>query len=639
MKKLFAFSLIALAALAVSCNKNEVQAPVNDGPKMRTVTCTIATPDTKVSINPANGKTQWEAGDEILFHGKYCGGDYSAVLTLTSDDISSDGKTFTATIPEFTNGAVQSKWEEYGSASNMFAIYPASAAAPGDAGTTNWYQQNKFAETNLPIMSGFNDGYDSNVFTFYNLCGIVSFIVTGDYDSYTLTSTGGEAVGYTGYASRIYKKSSDGTIKTDWVYAGTGTNTVSGTVTPGEETMVCIPGGVSLSEGFSILFFKSGTPKKTLTKTGEIEIARNAYRPMGNIESQLVDYVAPTSHESSIPTSGATALDAAGTANCYIVPVTTDGGGKVYTFKAYKGNSTSDVGTIASASIVWETYNTTDAVAENSVIAGVDFEKKDANLYYTMVFKMPATMHAGNAVIAAKDAGGNILWSWHIWVPANAVEAASYGGIMDSDLMDRNLGALVVAVAGADPVDVTSFGLLYQWGRKDPFPGVAATPSTPATVSKNATTKAEGTITLEEAIANPTLMGYTSNGDWIDVSDNTLWLNTGKTMYDPCPPGYRVPVRNGDKDFWSSDMSTKTGWAESTNGWFTLGDPVAVFPFAGYIDDDGLSYKHAGSRALYWTAHRSGDVTSYGADVRYGDRHKLSSPARARAGSVRCTTE
>jgi hypothetical protein len=319
-----------------------------------------------------------------------------------------------------------------------------------------------------------------------------------------------------------------------------------------------------------------------------------------------------------------------GTANSYIVTAAGD-----YKFKAVKGNSEEAVAA-ASAEIVWETCNTAEAVAENSVIASVSV----ADGY--VKFSTPATLKPGNAVIAAKDADGAIVWSWHIWVPATAIVTASYGNALGADAMDRNLGALVAAAAGDTPVDITSLGLLYQWGRKDPFPGAASLESHPAAaaVSKNATTKAEGTITLAQAIANPTLMGFTSNGDWIDTSDDTLWQNAGKTIYDPCPPGYRVPVRDGSMPFWSSDLSAAAGWAENKdNAWFTLGEPAGVFPFAGYVDDDGLDYKYAGTRALYWTSHRSGSVTAYGTDVRAGDRHKLSSPARARAGSVRCVIE
>ena len=655
MKKLFAFSLIALAALAVSCNKNEVQAPVNDGPKMRTVTCTIATPDTKVSINPTNGKTKWEAGDEILFRGKYGSGKYCAVLTLSNDDISEDGKTFTATIPEFVNGADQAKWEDdKGYSSNMFAIYPASAAYPDGEGAHNWYGENIFAETNLPLMSGFNDGYDSSVFTFYNLCGILSFTVTGDYDSYVLSGNNGETVGYDTYVSRIYKKK-DGSMKTDWIYTSdsyfpvTGLNTVSGTVTPGQETKICIPNGVTFTDGFTIMFFKNNLPKKTLTKSGAIEVARNAYRPMGNIESQLVDYVAPTSHPSSIAFTDDDALDVSGTANCYVVPVTTDGGGKVYTFKAYKGNSTSDVGTIASVSILWETYNNAEEVTKNSVIADVDFDKQDANLFYTMVFKMPATLHAGNALIAAKDAGGNILWSWHIWVPANEISLISEAQYSTKNTMSRNLGALVDTPADA-AAPVESFGLLYEWGRKDPFPGLGVTSGKgAATVAGTAITFQSERMTIEEAIQNPTVYVNVSEKAWTPEetateADGVLWGETTKTIYDPCPLGYMLPQRLST-DFWKgTNMATLTeGFSYSAdNGSFVVGS--LVFPLAGYMDDGGEAQKKAGIRSLLWSGRwDSTTENGYGfyANLENSDgpSFKRSSVCRSRGGSIRCVAE
>lgn len=652
MKKTFLLALAALA-LAISCQKNSDTndtIEVTPKPVMRTVTCTIANTDadSKVALNTTTGKTEWEVDDEILFHGKYTGEHndkkYSVVVKLTAENISADKKSFTATIPAFENAATQSKWEDYGCKSNIIAAYPASAVAVnyGD----NWYYNNKFNATNLPLMSGFNDDYDSDHFTFYNLTGILSFIVTGDIDSYTLAGNNSEAVSYTGYTSRIYKKT-DGSINTAWVSAGTPVATVSGTVTPGNETRIYIPGGVSFTGGFTITFSNGGTPVKTLSTTKSVDVPRNSYRPMGDVTSYLKDYVAPATHNSSITVPANDSdynLSKTASANCYIVDGSVAANAnKEFKFKAYKGNSTTNVGTIASVEVLWETYNNADDVTANSVIAAVDYDKQAANDYYEIVFKMPTTLHAGNAVIAAKNAGGTILWSWHIWVPETTVSTNSYGDALGAVAMDRNLGALVAATAGSEAIPVKSLGFLYQWGRKDPFLGASSLTNGASAVSVNgtATSVSSGTISLEYSIANPTVFAYVADKDWINVSDDALWQNASKTIYDPCPPGYRVPVRNGDKAFWSSDLSSKTGWAENgTYGWFTLGNPAGVFPFAGYRDDSSpSSIAYAGTRALYWTSHRSGSVTSYGADVRFGSRHQLSSPARSRGGSIRCVVE
>ncbi len=100
----------------------------------------------------------------------------------------------------------------------------------------------------------------------------------------------------------------------------------------------------------------------------------------------------------------------------------------------------------------------------------------------------------GNALIAAYDGEegtGNILWSWHIWVPqvdpeADAIEYYHYAwdavnGIDISTfvpgrlVMNMNLGALVEKPENRYTHDTNTFGMLYQWGRKDPFPPVKMT--------------------------------------------------------------------------------------------------------------------------------------------------------------------
>ena len=79
----------------------------------------------------------------------------------------------------------------------------------------------------------------------------------------------------------------------------------------------------------------------------------------------------------------------------------------------------------------------------------------------------------GNAVVAACDADGAILWSWHLWLTSADLEgslhryALPYEGLGAAAVMDRNLGALAAAWLGAD--NASSYGMFYQWGRKDPF--------------------------------------------------------------------------------------------------------------------------------------------------------------------------
>ena len=170
--------------------------------------------------------------------------------------------------------------------------------------------------------------------------------------------------------------------------------------------------------------------------------------------------------------------------------------------------------------------------------------------------------------------------------------------------------------------------------------------SSNATVAGKALEVAAAQITLEESIANPTLMGHKDNEDWLSTPDNTLWNNEAKSIYDPCPPGYRVPACNTEQPMWNSDLSAVAGWAvDAGNYWFKMGNPAAVFPFAGYRDDYGVGYRddygvgsmtHAYDRAVIWSAQNENDVKGKMLNVRGSSTHALGSAPKARAGSVRC---
>ena len=165
--------------------------------------------------------------------------------------------------------------------------------------------------------------------------------------------------------------------------------------------------------------------------------------------------------------------------------------------------------------------------------------------------------------------------------------------------------------------------------------------SSNALVAGKALEEAPGQITLEESIANPTLLGHKDNEDWLSTPDNTLWNNEAKSIYDPCPPGYRVPALDSAQPMWSSDLSTVAGWGVDTGKyWFKMGDPATVFPFAGYRDDYGVgSMTHAYDRAVIWSAQNENDVKGKMLNVRGSSTHALGSAPKARAGSVRCVAE
>lgn len=650
MKKTYILALAALA-MAFSCQKTENTPEVTSEPVIRTFTLTFADsadPDSKVAIDDATGKTTWEEGDEIFIHGKYFGPSYTKTVILTKDDISKDGKT--ASFEVDLTGVTPNKVPDY--ICEYFAAYPASAVGGYNNGD-NMYYYNCFSETNQPLMAGY---IEENVISFYNICGVLAFTVKGDYDQISFKGNNNEDIAYTYYRVKIvpseqnYKHKREGasnTILQDIVADGTTVN------------KIYFPNGASFSKGFTINFLNGGSVVKTLSTTESVSIPRNSYRPMGNVTDYLKDYVAPKTHDSSIPTAGATELDATENANCYIVDGSeaASNAGKAFKFKAYKGNSSASVGTVASVDILWETWNNDEEVTAKSVIGNVDFEKKAENTYYTIVFQMPEKekFHAGNAVIAAKDAGNNILWSWHIWVPdgmhADITDATVFG---EKAIMSRNLGALVDAPANA-VATVESYGLLYQWGRKDPFPGnKGLTTKGSASVSGVAMTSQDGTLTIEESIKNPTVFAKSNDDkDWVTEgeNDNSLW-STKKTIYDPCPPGYIVPTRNTSAHYWSGTKLNELDAADnfvdngSTCYSYQLGTSTPiVFPYAGYIQMKyGDQYK-PGLRTYVWSSYAS----SYGGnvDVAYTvyarteatAEYKRTEKGKCLGASVRCVAE
>lgn len=630
MKKMYILALVALA-MAFSCQKTENSPEPASEPVVRTFTCTFAQPDTKLAIDDANGKTTWEVGDKILIHGKATS--ENVTVTLTSTDISADAKTAT-----FSVALPATAYDPDG----YYAAYPADAYI--EYSSDRGYYYNTFDETNLPLMSAYLSG-DS--FLFFNLCGAISFVVDGDYDQYVFSGNNGETVGYDRYNVKILSteknycrvSGTDGTV-------GEKTSITASVVADGTTVnRVFFPNGASFAGGFTIKFLKGGSIVKTLSTTSSVSVPRNSYRPMGDVTSYLKDYVAPSTHDSAISTTGATALDASGNANCYIVDGSVAANAeKVFTFKAYKGNSSTGVGTVAKAELLWETWNNAETVTGNSVIAAVDFEKKAENDYYTMVFKMPATLHAGNALIAAKDAGDNILWSWHIWVPAETVSSADYISFIGGSMMNMNMGALrAVPVSGETTIE--SLGLLYQWGRKDPFVGAKSWASYPssAKVAGAGWTKSKTQVSIADATKTPTMYYYngSDNGDWNTTADGNLWDNAGsKSMYDPCPPGYKVPVNSGI--LWNQ---TDEGWSFDTANHVCEHSASGVrLPMAGFVEAYGGSlYGTGGSKdaTFIWSATKYDDNNANCILVRTDKSPKYYKAYRgkANAASVRCVAE
>lgn len=284
-----------------------------------------------------------------------------------------------------------------------------------------------------------------------------------------------------------------------------------------------------------------------------------------------------------------------GSANSYIVSQPGQ-----YKIKAVKGNSNDLLGNVAYIDVIWESFGTNSTPLVGDLISYTVSLKDDY-----IRFAVPSNFKEGNALVAAMDENGTILWSWHIWLTDKPQEHIypNNAGIM----MDRNLGA-----TSASAGDVGALGLMYQWGRKDPF---LATSSISNSTIANSTIKWPSVVssdiehgTIEYAIANPTtFIGYnTLNDDWLytgsSFSDNSRWVTSDydKSIYDPCPVGWRVP----DMDVWK-DAGFNNRTFDDTNKGITFSIESLSetwYPAAGFRYHGSGTMGWVGNYGRYWSA-------------------------------------
>ena len=336
-------------------------------------------------------------------------------------------------------------------------------------------------------MVAVTENTDDVNFCFKNLCGVMQF----------------QLKGY-GFVKSVSVKGNRGEILAGpaVVSAGYGNDPSIAMSAEGtkEVTLDCGESGVELNETTPVSFFIALPPVQfeggftiTVTDTwgGSKEYSTSKKNPIGRskgLRMPAKEYIGER------PTESVVDMSFSGTANSYIVSQK-----GAYKFKAVKGNSSESVGAVSSAEVLWETFGTDVTPNVGDLVKNVSYKDGEVTFYTAETFR------EGNAVIAAKDASGNILWSWHIWLTDQSEEQVYYNNA--GTMMDRNLGA-----TSATPGDVGALGLLYQWGRKDPFLGSSsisrdilanATIAWPSIVGSDSQ---KGTIAY--AIANPTTYIY-----------------------------------------------------------------------------------------------------------------------------------
>ena len=297
--------------------------------------------------------------------------------------------------------------------------------------------------------------------------------------------------------------------------------------------------------------------------------------------------------------------------------------------------------------IVWADFNPATTTGFNlSKSTGTSY-----NEYFTVT--VPAGL-SGNAVVGIRKTDdtatpATYLWSWHLWItdydpdstPGLAPASGRYeysvngghlhrytGTVWDSGgkyeksfIMDRNLGALGTTFQNADRGT-----LLYQFGRKDPFPTGKYTLYGKLTSVGKADEAAANSDhhNVPYSVRNPLTYLYTSNDNQAGISywtfgdiynpskydSSILWQDPetgtggsnvgGKSFFDPCPPGWTVPAGITDNGIFGC---FKTGYCIKIsydgqyfypNGTSDTSTGTIFLPYDGSYWRDSASYKSQG---------------------------------------------
>ena len=218
--------------------------------------------------------------------------------------------------------------------------------------------------------------------------------------------------------------------------------------------------------------------------------------------------------------------------------------------------------TIYHAKVIWWSTGSQDAAARQNSWVSIVGTTCHGNDGHVIIKRKDSEGNAvaGNALIGVFNSKEELLWSWHIWQTPK-VDDLTIGG---NTFMSMNLGAVEFSPSVSRAYEFyNSVGLYYQWGRKDPF-GTDFETNTSAInlnyVLSNYPFKIENfselgisdvnaniTASRTKAVKNPTTFFYNTSADevenWAGCDGNSSWNNSGsKTVFDPCPYGYRVPT-------------------------------------------------------------------------------------------------
>lgn len=284
-----------MAILSVACEKeNFEEQPVPTNPNVVVFTANVPT---KTSIDSNDEVVTWAAGDEVKF--VWAGG--STTATASSDGAST---TFSVEIGE--------------GATELYAVYPASAGGSYDSGNVNVHfngsrTDGSFAANDICVAKAVKTGDTwSTTLAFKNVACLLKVGVTaGDITKIQVMGgrSTGEAQAISGYLPVGINGSGEPVFGTATDTGGTVSLTISG---PGNYYIPVMP-DVVLSDGFRIGYFKGEDQLTPFFYNGSFTTERGRIIKLTDLDSKAGQYyVTPAGAGSKAGQSWTNAMDAAG---------------------------------------------------------------------------------------------------------------------------------------------------------------------------------------------------------------------------------------------------------------------------------------------------------------------------------------
>ena len=193
-----------------------------------------------------------------------------------------------------------------------------------------------------------------------------------------------------------------------------------------------------------------------------------------------------------------------------------------------------------------------ETMIQNSCVSDV--------FYYNNYIYFQATGNEGNAKLSLTY-NGSPVWTWHIWCTDRPAEISGIGtGSTTYTILDRNMGAIT---GTSDGVNEYMSGFYYTYGHYIGFSVEEFKKSRIGgwdMISSYGDTPEFPYLKVGGGLYQPFRSVRDGSHQTTLLSDvwTKIWVRSDgkKTMYDPCPPGYRVMSQEVLSGYTNSSMSS-----------------------------------------------------------------------------------